>query len=70
MKKYFTLPGDDEFGYASYWTSTSCPIRDGYLAGNDLLGPYIWFFSMGTIMCNWNYIGSGRDAARRAVKFQ
>lgn len=69
MKKYFTLPGEGELGN-SYWTSTSCPIRDGYLAGNDLLGPYIWFFSMGTIMCNWNYIGSGRDAARRAVKFQ
>lgn len=70
MKKYFTLPGADEFGDASYWTSTSCPIRDGYLAGNELIGPYIWFFPMGTVMCNWNYIGRARSVARRAVKFQ
>ncbi|MGP1453000.1 MAG: hypothetical protein ACTTJ9_06100 [Segatella oris] len=70
MKKYFTLPGDDEFGTASYWTSTSCPVNDDYLAGNELIGPYIWFFPAGTIMCNWNYIGRARYEARRAVKFQ
>lgn len=70
MKKYFTLPGDDEFGTASYWTSTSCPVHDDYLAGNELIGPYIWFFPAGTIMCNWNYIGRARYEARRAVKFQ
>lgn len=70
MKKYFTLPGDDEFGTASYWTSTSCPVHDDYLAGNELIGPYIWVLPMGTVMCNWNYIGRARSEARRAVKFQ
>ena len=70
MKKYFTLPGDDELGYTSYWTSTSCPINDSYLPGNALIGPYIFFYPMGTIMCNWNYIGYPRSEARRAVKFQ
>ena len=69
MKKYFTLPGADDLS-ASYWTSTSCPINDSYLPGNALIGPYIFFYPMGTIMCNWNYIGYPRSEARRAVKFQ
>ena len=41
-----------------------------YLAGNELIGPYIWVRPMGTVMCNWNYIGRARSEARRAVKFQ